>query len=270
MRIGILGCGFIGTTIAKTLEGHPKVTAINLFDIDDSKSKGLSLTVEGSRYFPFERWEEFIEESDLVVEAASHRAVETYARETLKRGKDIMILSVGALADDALWEDMKRLAEERGGRIFIPSGAISGIDGIKSASLGRIEEVVLTTIKPPKGLKGSEVLAGMGLNLNKHTSPVTVYEGPAREAVKLFPQNVNVAATLSIAGIGFDKTRVRIVVDPAATTNRHEIYVKGRFGEMHIVLKNVPSMTNPKSSYLAPLSAIATIEKILSGIYVGT
>lgn len=270
MRIGILGCGFIGTTIAKTLERHPKITAINLFDMDDSRSKGLALTVEGARFFPFERWEEFIEESDLVVEAASHQAVETYAKEVLKRGRDLMILSVGALSDDTLWEEMKALAEKKGARIFIPSGAIAGIDGIKSASLGRIEEVVLTTIKPPKGLKGSEVLAKMGLNLNKLIEPVTVYEGPAREAVKLFPQNVNVAATLSIAGIGFDRTRVRVVVDPAATTNRHEIYVKGRFGEMHLVLKNVPSMTNPKSSYLAPLSAIATIEKVLSGVYVGT
>jgi aspartate dehydrogenase len=131
------------------------------------------------------------------------------------------------------------------------------LDGIKSARIGGIDEVVLTTTKPPKGL---------GMDVGKKT---IVFEGPAAEAVKKFPKNVNVAATLSLVGMGFEKTKVRIIADPEVERNQHEIYAKGDFGELRARVKNVPSPMNPKTSYLAALSAISAIKKFGESVVIG-
>ncbi|MCX8171939.1 MAG: aspartate dehydrogenase, partial [Candidatus Bathyarchaeota archaeon] len=196
--------------------------------------------------------------------------VRQYAIKTLSSGKDLMIMSAGALVDDYLLTEMKRVAREKGRKIYVPSGAIVGLDNIKSANVGQVEEVMLTTRKPPISFRGAPYVEKSKIDLSSLKEPLVLFEGPAREAVKLFPQNVNVAATLSLAGVGADKTKVRIIVDPTIRNIIHEIHVRGEFGEIYTKTENRPFPTNPKTSYIAALSAIATLRKISESMVVGT
>ncbi len=269
MRIGILGCGFIGTTIGGAMEHREEVGEINLIDRDFERTQDLAQRLSKAQIFGFEDMEGFIKRSDLVVEAASQDVVEEIGPMILGAGKDLLIISVGALVDDRLWNELKTLAGENNARIYIPSGAIAGIDGIISASRADIEYVRLTVRKPPKGLSLPPSMQSSCEELFHIKEPITLFDGSARDAVKIFPKNVNVAATLAIAGIGFDRTEVRVIADPSVTLNRHLIEVRGRFGEMRVEMENQPSTTNPRTSYLAPLSAISTIERIISGVNIG-
>jgi len=167
-------------------------------------------------------------------------------------------MSVGALADEGLFNELLEILNKTGRRIYIPSGAIAGLDGVKAAKTKGIESVELTTRKPPTEL---------GTTTDKET---VLYEGPAREGIKKFPKNVNVAATLSLAGVGFDRTKLRIIADPRVDKNIHEIRVKGIFGGFNIKMENLPSPNNPKTSYLAAMSAIATLKGITGAVRLGT
>jgi aspartate dehydrogenase len=192
-----------------------------------------------------------------VVEAASQEAVKEHAEKLLERGYNLMIMSVGALVDEGLFHRLKKAAEKSGVKIILPSGAIAGLDGLRSAAVGKIREVTLTTTKPPKGFDMELAEAKV------------LYTGDAAEAVRKFPKNVNVAATLSLAGIGFEKTKVKLVADPGVAENRHEISVKGEFGEMDVRVSNLPSPSNPRTSYLAAMSAVAAIRKFKDSVVIG-
>jgi aspartate dehydrogenase len=191
---------------------------------------------------------------DLVVEAASQGAVPMLLK--CLPFCDVMIMSVGALADKKLLARLSAVAKEYGRKIYLPSGAIGGLDAIASAD-GKIRSVLLETVKDQKSL---------GRTDKKRT---VVFEGSAREACRLYPKNVNVAATLSLAGIGFEKTRVRIISDPGAKRNMHTITVKSESGSMQFRFENEPFAENPKTSALAALSAISRIKKIGSTIQIG-
>ncbi len=269
MRIGILGCGFIGTTIGGAMEQREEVEEIDLIDVDFERTQDLAQRLSKARIFGMDDLEGFIERSDLVVEAASQDVVGDIGPMILSAGKDLLIISVGALVDDRLWSELKKLAGENNARIYLPSGAIAGIDGLISASRADIEFVRLTVRKPPKGLSLPPSMQSRCEELVHIREPMTLFDGSARDAVKIFPKNVNVAATLAIAGIGFDRTEVKIIADPSVSLNRHLIEIRGRFGEMRVEMENQPSTTNPRTSYLAPLSAISTIERIISGVNIG-
>jgi aspartate dehydrogenase len=150
-------------------------------------------------------------------------------------------------------------ARSRGCQIHIPSGAICGLDGIRSAMEAGLHQVTITTRKPPKGLEGAPYLVQNNIDISNLREPKVVFEGTAMDAVKYFPQNVNVAAALSLAGIGAVETRVRVIADPTTTVNSHEIVAEGAFGRLKTVTENLPSPRNPKSSYLASLSAVAEL-----------
>jgi aspartate dehydrogenase len=155
-------------------------------------------------------------------------------------------------------------------KIFVPSGAIAGIDGLKSAKSASIDRVEISTTKNPKGLDGAPFIMANNINIYSFQKKTMIFEGNAKEAVKAFPANVNVAASLSLAGIGSEKTRVKIFVDPNASRNIHEITVEGDFGAFTCRIENVPSPENPKTSFLAALSAIATLKKITEPLQIGT
>jgi aspartate dehydrogenase len=176
-------------------------------------------------------------------------------------------MSVGGLLGK---EDVLRQAAESGVRVFIPSGALCGIDGLKSASVGKIESVMLTTRKPPKGIEGAPYIREKGIDLSGVKAETVIFDGTAEEAVKGFPANVNVSAVLSLAGIGPKKTRVRIVTSPEYTKNTHEVEIVGDCGRITTRTDNVPSKANPKTSALAIFSAIATLEGIARSVKIGT
>lgn len=270
-KIGILGCGTIGSALAIAIDSR-KIDAqlVALVDLYQDAANTLGNKLK-ARPVLARSFEEFVaNEMDIVVEAASQDAVRKYARFVLENSHDLMIMSIGALLDSKLNDDLIGLAEKYDRRIYLPTGAIAGIDAIRSVR-HLLKKVTLTTTKSPKGLAGAPYFETYKIDLKKIKKPKIVYEGKAEDAVKFFPANVNVAASLSLAGIGGKKTKVRIVADPKTKVNMHEITAEGSFGEMHFQVKNVPSPTNPRTSYLAVLSAVECLRSICDDrISIGT
>ncbi|MEM2935717.1 MAG: aspartate dehydrogenase [Candidatus Bathyarchaeia archaeon] len=273
LGVGLIGCGAIGTVLARAIDNGQAgdVRLVMVYDLVAEKSHILVRKLTRKPRI-IQSFKELIEcgDVDLVIEAASQGAVKEYASKVLRAGKDLMIMSVGALVDSDLINEIKRYAEGRGKRVYIPSGAIAGLDGVKAAAIGRVDYVTLTTRKPPKGLGDAPYVKEKKMRLDMFKNPTIIYEGSALEACRLFPVNVNVAAALGLAGIGMEKTRVRIIADPTIDRNIHEIEVKGEFGELKMHTENVPFVDNPQTSFLAALSAIATLRKITEPLLIGT
>jgi aspartate dehydrogenase len=255
MRILLVGCGALGSAIARGVAAMPEAI-LSVHDVDEARAEAVARQT-GALVAP--SLPEAIAETDLVVEAASQAALRDLAPRVLERGLPLVALSVGALGDAAFLEEVTRLARAKRGRLLVPSGALGGLDAVRAAAEAGLDEVTLVTAKPPAGFGLTDVKA-----------PRVLYEGPATDAVRLFPKNVNVAAALSLAGVGFEKTKVRIVADPALTANTHTVVVKGAFGEMTCRIENRPSPDNPASSYLASLAALALVRRFLSPVQVGT
>jgi aspartate dehydrogenase len=282
IRVGVVGCGAIGTEICGAIDrdefaGRTLDLDMELRWLIDAHPERIEQFCESLRRAPaLTRTDSsdlvaILDEVDLVIECASQAAVREYLLPALGAGKDVMIMSVGALiCDPGLFEEIERLAKEQGGKVYIPSGAIAGLDGLKSGAIGGIQSVHLTTRKPPRGFAGNAYVQAQGIELSALKAEQTLFIGSAREAVARFPENVNVAASLSLAGIGPEATKVQIVADPAAKENQHEIEARGEFGQLSVLVRNVTSKSNPKTSYLAALSAIATLKRISYPIRVGT
>lgn len=193
--------------------------------------------------------------SQLVVEAASVSAVKEILPEVIRRRKPVLFMSTGGLLQNP--KALKR-AIARGVPIHLPSGALVGLDGIKAAAVGRLRSVTLTTRKPPRAFS------------LKIRSPRVLFSGSAADAIALFPQNINVAATLALAGVGAKRTRVKVVADPTIRRNLHEVEAIGDFGRIRACTENRPARENPKTSRLAVHSAIASLRQILQPLKVGT
>jgi len=269
LKIGIIGCGAIGAEICRAVDAG--IIEAKLAAIYDRSAERCEKVLASLKIKPeITSLRELISKSDVVVECASQQAVREFGLEVLKKGKDLMVLSTGALMDKRLLQELVRAARENGCRIYVPSGAIAGIDGLKSASMAAINKVVLSTTKNPEGLKGAPFVIEHSIDLSSFRKKTLLFEGSAEEAVKAFPANVNVAATISLSGIGAKETLVRVFVDPKATKNIHELAVEGDFGKFTCAVENVPSPSNPRTSLLAALSAIATLKKITNPLQIGT
>ncbi len=274
LRLGLIGCGAIGTTLAEAVDGG-EVADVELTAVFDTYPERMKELVSRLRRRPreYREFDAFLRESgaDIVVESASQEAVKLYGEKVIASGKDIMIMSVGALLDERLLKKIKSAAEDKGCQVRIPSGAIGGLDAVKAARQGGLDRVVLTTRKHPDALKDSPHFQRVVKDLDNLKDALVIFEGVASEAVKAFPANVNVSAALSLAGVGGEGTVVRVVADPSVTRNIHEIDVEGKFGSMKILLENATHPANPKTSYLAVLSAIETLRSMASReIQIGT
>ncbi len=253
MKLGIIGCGAIGTDVAKAADTMDDIEKIYLFDSNPTAAEKLcSLLKKAS----IKTVKEFLKEVDVVFEAASQQAVTQYAAGILDAQKDLIIMSIGSLFDDVFRKKLENIARKYHRKIYLPSGAVCGIDGVLAASVEKLDSVTLVTTKPP---------ASLGISVENRT---IVFEGTAREAVKQFPRNINVAACLSLAGVGFDETKVEIVADPVETRINHKILVHGRFGRLRAEVENMPNPNNPQSSYMASLSAIATLRRVLDPLQI--
>ena len=271
-KIGLLGCGAIGTQIALAIDSG-KISADLTHVYDSSKDSALKL-VSKLKSKP-----EIVENSHLlssypvniVVEAASQDAVKDVALSVLQNKRDLMIMSVGALLDESIYDILSDACKDFKKTIYLPSGAIAGLDGIKSIK-DELESISITTTKHPRSLKGAKFFEKNNhVNLDTIQTPSTIFEGTALDAVSLFPANINVAALLSLSGIGSDKTTVKIIADPNTSKNTHHIEAKGQFGKMTFTIENFPDSNNPKTSRLAILSAIETLRKYCSDeIHIGT
>jgi aspartate dehydrogenase len=267
-KLGIIGCGAIGSRIAlstmKELKTHFMVRA--LYDIDSGRAVGLSKRLKAGRIVKHSIDDVFAS-SDIVVECVNTDASADIARKALRSKKDILILSVGRLLEQG---SLFSLSEKTGARLIFPSGAIAGLDAIKAARSAGIKSIVLTTSKPPRGFIGNPYVADKGIDLESIPKALVLFQGSVGQAVKAFPQNINVAAALALACGDPSLVKVRIIADPAVSKNTHEIEVKGAFGRLYIKVENEICPDNPKTSYLAVLSAIQTLRQYAESVQIGT
>ncbi len=271
MRIAIIG----GGTIARLFLEHIKrgdlgdATVVAIAGRSD-KSRGRPLAQEFGVAFVTSLAELLEHRPDVVVEAAAHEAVREYCAPLLDKGIAVIVLSGGALCDDALRAKLEASANQSGALLYVPSGGIGGLDALKAACIAGVDAVEITVTKPPAAWKGIPYVEKMKVDLAGLRGPVTLFEGSAREGVPHFPANVNIAAVLSMAGIGFDRTRLKVVADPALRHNTHCISIKGKTGNISIKLENVPAPDNPKTAWLACYSALAALKLIKSPVRYGT
>lgn len=252
-RIALIGYGAIGRTVARHLAAARRPIAAVLLRPGRDRPADLA---EGVEAVPTVA-DLLDQEPELVVECAGHEAVSAYGPLVLTGGVDLLVASVGALADAARFERLKVAAETNAAHLLIPAGAVGGLDLLASARVAGLSKVTYTSRKPPKAWMGTpaEKLVALA-SLNEAT---TFYTGDARAAARDYPQNANVAAAVALAGVGFEATEVRLVADPAAPGNVHRIEAEGAFGRTEITIAGRPLPDNPKTSMLAALSLVRAI-----------
>ena len=271
MKVGIIGGGTIARLFLEHIRrGELGDTQVVAIVGRVGRSRGKLLAKEFGVALVTDLKGLLARKPDVVVEAAAHDAVRKYAEPLLRKGIALIVLSAGALCNDSLRAKLERAAERNEALLYVPSGGIGGLDALKAACVAGVEEVTIAVTKPPAAWKGIAYVEKLKVDLDGLREPRTLYEGPAREGVPLFPANVNIAAVLSMAGIGFDRTRLKVVADPALVHNTHYIDIRGRTGNISIKLENVPAPENPKTAWLACYSALAALKQAKSPVRYGT
>jgi len=265
MRVGVVGLGVIGRAICRALDaGLPGLTLAGATARDRGKAEAFLGALASPA--PFLALDELIAASDLLVEASTPAHVAEIAPKALGAGKDLVVLSCGALLGRTDWVE---LAAARQCRIHVPSGAIGGLDAVKGARVGAVTSVSMVTRKPPRAVAGAPGIVERGIDVGALREETLVYDGPATEACRAFPTNLNVLAALSLAGIGPERTRLRLYVVPGLARNVHRITVEGEFGRFTAEVENVPS-ENPRTGRLSYLSTIALLRELAAPLRVGT
>jgi aspartate dehydrogenase len=265
IKVGIAGLGAVGLEVGRRIEaGIPGLVlaAVSVRDVEKAKR---NLPAVGARV-PVVAAEALAETCDLVVECLPPAMFRAVASSAIERGRLFMPLSVGQLLEN--WDLVAR-ARETGARILVPTGALIGLDTVRAAAEGTIRSVTMITRKPPGGLEGAPYLVERGISLKGLNTAKKVFDGSARDGARGFPANVNVAAALSLAGIGPDKTRLEIWADPALERNTHRIEVDADTASFSMAIENVPS-ENPKTGRIVALSTIATLRGLVAELKVGT
>ena len=266
LRVAIAGFGAIGRVVAEALDrGIDGMTlaAVSARDVARAE-RAMAGFAHSAPVLPLAR---LSEEADIVVECAPAALLREIAEPTLAAGRILVVLSCGALLDNF---DLVEVARRHGGRIFVPTGALLGLDAVQAAAQGIISRVHMITRKPPEGLDGAPYLVERGISVIGIGAAQCVFAGNARGAARGFPANVNVAAALALAGIGPDRTTIEIWADPAVSRNTHRIEVEADAVRLAMQIENVPSLENPKTGRLTPLSVIALLRKMASPLAIGT
>jgi aspartate dehydrogenase len=264
-RVGVAGLGVIGRAVCRALdEGVPGLTLAGAVVRDRARAEAFVRTLAAP--LPLLDLDALVAASDIVVEASTQAHLEQIAPATLRAGRDLIVLSCGGLLGHQDWID---LARENGCRIHVPSGAIAGLDGIKGARVGAVTSVTMETRKPPAGLAGAPWIVQRKIDLDGIREETLIFEGPATEACRAFPANVNVLAAVSLAGVGPDRTRIKIFAVPGLGRNQHRVTVEGEFGRLRMEIENVPS-ENPRTGKLSYLSTIALLREMGAPLRVGT
>lgn len=248
MKIGLIGYGNIGSFLVEALQEREDIRVTHVLtsrtdQVETLARKGIEVVHNIERFVqqPF----------DYVVETSTIETIEQYGEAVIRAGKSLILSSIGVLGKREVRESFETLARQYGTALFIPSGAIGGLDAIQSAqALNELKSVQLTTRKPPSALPK---------RATSLTEVEVIFEGSAEEAIAQFPRNMNVAIALSLAGVGTERTKVRVLADPYAEKNTHTIEADGTFGKMTTIIENDPMPANPKTSYLAALSVLHAV-----------
>ncbi|MDB5808861.1 MAG: putative L-aspartate dehydrogenase [Betaproteobacteria bacterium] len=272
MRVALLG----GGTIARLFLEHIKRGDLGAAEVvaivgrNNGSARGKPLADEFGIPYLTSVAELVKLKPDVVVEAASHDAVREYGGALLDAGIAMIVLSGGVLADDKLRNELEAAALKTNALLYVPSGGIGGLDALKAACIAGVDEVEIIVSKPSAAWRGIKYVEALKIDLAALRVPTVLFEGAAREGVPHFPANVNIAAVLSMAGIGFDRTRLKVVADPTIIHNTHQITVRGKTGNITIKFENVPAPENPKTAWLACYSALAALKLAKSPIRYGT
>lgn len=258
-KVGIAGIGAIGSAVARALTLEPYIHGLKLHMISDPVSKQ-------DFHVPNVDFETLVRECDIIVECLPAHIVPSLAPLIFKANKDAIFISSAALL---LYPEIMEAHQGSSGQIYVPSGALSGLDAVKAMKQMGIIESKIASTKPPKGFTGAPYIVENQIDLESITEKTRLFEGNALEASRGFPANINVAASLSLAGIGAQNTRVEIWADPHATGNAHEITVRSKYSTLTSRIENMPDPANPKSSVLAAQSIVATLRDLHGSIIIG-
>ena len=256
-RIAMIGHGAIARDVIAQLHGQFTNCAVAVLHRSEQLENNLVCAQNFTEIEAILAWQ-----PDLVIEAAGHHAVYTYAPICLERGFPMLVSSVGAMHDDTLFDGLIAHAVRGKTHLLLPSGAIGGLDYVRACQFANDVMITYESRKPIQAWQNE--LSARGLDVALVNQPVVLFEGTAREAARLYPSNLNVAATLALAGIGMDKTQVRVVADPLIKGNEHHIHVQSDHGTMTIKLANMPSLLNPKSSRIVAKSIVAAAKQYFS------
>ena len=275
-RVGIVGCGAIGSAVAQAIERDHANAARVVALVDPDRTAALTLQRRLTSHPPLVSLPELIRRSDLVIEAATVSVAAEVTHRALAANRDVVVMSTGGLlARAASWQ---RLAQRSRAHLYIPSGALCGLDGIKAMAVGTITRIRLTTRKPPQAFATSPFVHAKRLHLNRLRVPTVLCEGSPAQVIRAFPQNTNVAATMALASgcfAGGSRRRrpaatVRVIADPSLRRNVHELEVQSDGGRLSVRVESRPSSANPKTSELAIRSALATLKQLFAPVRIGT
>ena len=268
LKIGVAGLGAIGMPVARWLDGgadkHNLVlSGVSAGDRERAKKRVADFNTSPSVL----ALKHLVEVSDVVVEGLPPDIFEELAEPVVAQGKTLIVMTLTSLIKRL---DLIDTAKETGATIIAASGALVGFDAIRAAAKGTLHSVVMKTRKPPKGLKKAPFVIEQGIDMDNLTKSICLYKGTVRDAAAKFPANVNVAVALALAGFGLDRTKYEIWADPEVARNIHSISVDGDAVNLNLEIANVPSEENPATGKITALSAIATLERLVSPFTVGT
>jgi aspartate dehydrogenase len=265
LKVGVAGLGAVGLGVARRLDAGISGLVLAAVAVRDRDKARRNLPGIGER-IPIVAAEALADSCDIVVECLPPQLFRPLALSVIERDKIFMPLSVGQLLQN--WDLVER-AKASGARILAPTGALLGLDAVRAAAEGTIHSVTMITRKPPSGLEGAPYLVERGISLKDLKEPAKIFDGSARDGARGFPANVNVAAALSLAGIGPDKTRLEIWADPALTRNTHRIEVDADTARFSMAIEGIPS-ENPRTGRIVALSVIAALRGLVAELKVGT
>lgn len=259
IKIGIAGLGAIGSAVARAVTDSPGIGDLRLHAVSDPSPKTMA-TVQNVSF------DTLAQECDLIIECLPAEIVPLLAEACLSQNKDIIFISSAALL---LYPQIVENLKCSDSKAYLPSGALCGLDGVRAMKEMGIEEARIASTKPPKGFTGAPYIIEKQIDLAGITQKTRIFEGNAFEASKGFPANINVAATLSLAGVGATDTRVEIWADPNAVGNAHEITVRSQYSTINSRVENMPDPMNPKSSVLTAQSIVACLRNMNNALIIG-
>jgi aspartate dehydrogenase len=266
LKIGIIGYGAMAQSLCRLLEVHaPQIQVVKVLIRSGSKAQTKPLPLGAE--FAFTTEQLLAGHLDMVVECAGHAALKQVGPDVLKSGVDLLIASVGAMADAPTEQALTESALQSGAKLRIPAGAVGGLDVLGAGKLAGIDSVIYSSRKHPNAWKGTP--AEKLVDLEHLNEPTTFFVGHARHAAVTFPQNANVAAVVALASIGLDRTQVTLTADPSATGNTHGIHAKGNFGEVTLTISGKTLADNPRTSMLAPLSLVRSLMNLELTVVIG-
>src|SRR4051812_49223675 len=246
LRIAMIGCGAIGAGVLELLCGDADLVVVAVVLPTGAHSEVCDAVAKFAPQAKVVAQLADVEGLDLVVECAGHSAIEEHVLPALERGLPCMVASVGALSAPGMAQRLEQAAQKGKTQVQLLSGAIGGIDAISAARIGGLDSVVYVGRKPPHAWKGTP--AERDVDLATLDQPFCIFDGNAEDAARLYPKNANVAATLSLAGLGLQRTQVKLYADPSVTENVHHVEARGAFGSLELTMRGKPLAANPKTS----------------------